>query len=105
MSAAVQANEKYLRVLTPQTVDGVNLKYDEKTERVVRKETFLPLTAKKHLDAENENLPLQLRHTIEIVDGETKKEIKGSTQATVKGKPGPKPKEKDGPRPPEGGDE
>jgi hypothetical protein len=99
MAGAVE--EKYLRVLTPQTVDGINLKYDERTERVIRKETFLPLTAKKHLEAENETLPIQLRHTIEVVDGSVKQEIKGSKPAVaisptekVKGKPGPKPKEK-----------
>jgi hypothetical protein len=37
----------YLRVLTPETIDGINVKM--MNDRVVFKESHLPLTAKKHL--------------------------------------------------------
>lgn len=79
----------YLRVLTPQTTDGTNLRYDESNERVIKKETHLPLTARKFLEAENENLPVQLRHIITEVDGSEPPAVK------QRGKPGPKPKEND----------
>lgn len=72
--------ESYLRVRTPQTIDGVNLKYSDDGSRVLYKETHLPMTAKKHLEAENANLPQQLRHKLEVVEGK------------VKGKPGRPPK-------------
>lgn len=76
----------YLRVTTPQTIDGTTLRYDEENgERVVKKETHLPLTAKKYMDAENENLPNHLKHKIEVVPGE-------EDDAPKRGKPGPKPK-------------
>ena len=58
---------KYLRVLTPQTVDGINLKYDDSSQ-VVYKETHLPLSARKYLDQENADRPKQLLHIITVVD-------------------------------------
>lgn len=78
--------KKYLRVLTPQTIDGTNLKYSDDGERVLRKETHLPVTARKFLEAENANLPEQLRHRIEEVENEE--------PVRPKGKPGRPPKEK-----------
>jgi hypothetical protein len=72
----------YLRVSTPQTTDGTNLKYDAK-QRIVMKETHLPLTARKHLERENSVLPVHLQHIIEEV----------SNEAPPKGKPGRKKKE------------
>lgn len=68
-----QHNNSYLRVLTPQTIDGVNLAYDE-DKKPIFKETHLPLTAKKYLEIENENRPQQIKHTLEVVD--VKKEVK-----------------------------
>lgn len=60
----------YLRVLTPQTIDGINLAYD-KQNRPILKETHLPVTALKHLERKNEKLPIQLRKKIELVDVES----------------------------------
>lgn len=63
---------KYLRVLTPRTVDGVNLKYkkDGKGQMIpVFKETHLPMSAKKELEKENLKRPNQVKHIIEEVGG------------------------------------
>jgi hypothetical protein len=61
--------EPYLRVLTPETTDGMNLKYVETRQgtKQVFKETHLPITAKKSLEKENLKRPKQLQHVIEIV--------------------------------------
>lgn len=56
----------YLRVLTPQTVDGINLMYEN--DKPVYSEQHLPLTARKFLEKENEKLPNQLKHKIELVE-------------------------------------
>ena len=88
MDAGLFGGKAYLRVLTPQTTDGTNLRYDEATERVIKKETHLPLTARKFLEAENEQLPAQLRHVISEVDGDEPAPVK------QRAKPGPKPREK-----------
>jgi hypothetical protein len=77
-------NKSYLRVRTPQTTDGVNLRYTA-DERIDYKESHLPLTAKKHLEAENENLPNQLKHKIEVVDPATGE---GETSDAPKKRPG-----------------
>lgn len=63
-------NGNYLRVLTPQTIDGINLAYDA-NHRPIFKETHLPLTARKHLERKNEKLPAQLKKRIEVVDVES----------------------------------
>lgn len=63
-------NGNYLRVLTPQTIDGINLAYDA-NQRPIFKETHLPLTARKHLERKNEKLPAQLKKKIEVVDVES----------------------------------
>lgn len=102
----------YLRVLTPQTIDGINLAYD-KNNQPIFKETHLPVTARKHLDKKNLKLPIQLRKQIELVDVESapvrivakppavfEPEVEQEAETDVetqpvkpKGKPGPKPKE------------
>jgi hypothetical protein len=55
----------YLRVLTPETIDGINVKM--MNDRVVFKESHLPLTAKKHLERKNLKLPKHLQKKIEVV--------------------------------------
>lgn len=60
----------YLRVLTPITNDGTNPLYDE--DRQPRyKESHLPLSARKHLERNNNRRPNQIKHIIEEV-GEVK---------------------------------
>jgi hypothetical protein len=62
-------NGDYMRVLTPETTDGQNLRIVN--DRVVYKESHMPFneTAKKMLEQENLRLPPHLRHKIEIVQG------------------------------------
>lgn len=57
----------YLRVITPRTADGNRplIGDDGKQET---KESHLPLTAKKHLEEVNKNLPKHLQHKIELVE-------------------------------------
>jgi hypothetical protein len=87
MSEALPLGQKgYLRVMTPQTIDGTNLKYDAKN-RVVEREDHLPLTARKHLERENDQLPAQLRHRIEEVSNE-EKVVPGKGRKPGKGKAG-----------------
>jgi hypothetical protein len=59
----------YLRVLTPKTKNGVNLLYvgEGADRKVAYREDHLPLTARKHLEAENQFLPEDVRHVIEVV--------------------------------------
>jgi len=59
----------YLRVLSPRTSDGVNVMFDE-DERRVYKEDFLPLSAKKDLELQNEKLPDQLKKKIMVVSSQ-----------------------------------
>jgi len=56
----------YLRVSTPVTIDGVTPQTDA-NDRIVYKETFLPLTAEDHLRKQNEKLPPILKKKIEVV--------------------------------------
>lgn len=72
----------YLRILTPQTTDGVNLKYGV-DQKPVYKEMHLPLSARKQMEKKNEKRPLHLRHIIEHV----------TTALPVKPKASPKPAE------------
>lgn len=57
----------YIRVLTPETTDGTNLRIVN--DRVVYKESHLPFTdaAMRGLNEENNRLPTHLKHKIEIV--------------------------------------
>ena len=54
----------YLRVLTPRTTDGMNIKYDENLQ-VMYKESHFELSARASLEKENLTRPNQLRHIIE----------------------------------------
>ena len=54
----------YLRVLTPRTTDGMNIKYDENLQ-VMYKESHFELSARASLEKENLTRPSQLRHIIE----------------------------------------
>lgn len=55
----------YLRVLTPQTIDGSNVLIQN--DKVVYKETHLPLTAKKQFERKNLKLPKHLQHKLEVI--------------------------------------
>jgi hypothetical protein len=57
---------RYLRVLTPQTVDGINLEYDE-DNKIVYKESHQEPTARKYFEQENMTRPKQLKHILEDV--------------------------------------
>lgn len=59
---------KYLRVLSPRTVDGITPQMEN--DKLVFKEDHLPLSAKAFLEKQNENLPEILKKRIEIVGGE-----------------------------------
>lgn len=56
----------HLRVVSPQTIDGTTLKYGD-DGKVMYKETFLPITAKKSLVLQNTRLPAHLKKIIELV--------------------------------------
>jgi hypothetical protein len=61
---------KRLLVRTPQTKDGVNLKYD-KDKKPLYRESIVELRAKKNLESLNAKLPTHLRHEfaeIEVPD-------------------------------------
>jgi len=55
----------YLRVLTPETIDGVTIKMVN--DRMSFKESHMPLSALKDLQRENDRLPTHLKHRIERV--------------------------------------
>lgn len=55
----------YLRVLTPVTTDGVNLKYAN--GQPVYREDHLPVTSEKMIEKKNMQLPEHLRKKIEYV--------------------------------------
>lgn len=59
-------NGDHLRVVSPLTTDGTTLKYGE-DQKVMYKETFLPLTAKKELLLQNTRLPAHLKKKIEVI--------------------------------------
>jgi hypothetical protein len=60
---------KMLLVKTPQTTDGVTLRYDEDS-RVVYKTTLSQIKARKHFESVNNALPKQLKHILSEVDVE-----------------------------------
>jgi hypothetical protein len=62
-------NSDHLRVVTPVTTNGVQPKLDDRGTQVY-KETLLPLSAKKALMEQNNNLPNHLKKTIELVSNE-----------------------------------
>lgn len=55
----------YLRVLSPRTTDGITPQMQN--DRLVYKEDFLPLSAKSHLEKQNEVLPDILKKKIEVI--------------------------------------
>ena len=69
----------YLRVSTPVTIDGVTPQTDA-DDRIVYKETFLPLSAEEHLRKQNEKLPPILKKKLEVV----KNDERGTPVAVVK---------------------
>ena len=56
----------YLRVLSPRTSDGANPIMDENDKRMW-KETFMPVSARSHLELQNKYLPDILKKKIELV--------------------------------------
>lgn len=60
----------YLRITTPETTNGIIPATDEKGQ-VKTRETFLPLSARKHMERENARLEKSghkhLVHKIEVV--------------------------------------
>lgn len=81
--------EGYLRVITPLTIDGVRPRYDQQG-RVMTKETELPLSAKKHLERQNQNLPDYLKKKIEVIKADQAAEGNTDTVDTSGPKPGKK---------------
>lgn len=61
--------KKHLRVETPVTIDGTNLKYAEDGKTVVTRITFLPPSARKSLEAVEAKYPAHLRSKITEVEG------------------------------------
>lgn len=59
----------YMRVETPETTDGVNLRYDERGNKMI-KTSFLAYTpmAEERMKEENAKLPAHLKHVITIVE-------------------------------------
>jgi hypothetical protein len=87
----------YLRVLTPRTTDGNTPLLIGGQQQY--KETALPFTARKRLDARNRQLPSHLRHIIEEVTNHQAQQSDLQVSGPVgvvekKGKPGPKLKAK-----------
>lgn len=82
---------QYLRILTPRTFDGVNLKMVD--NQPVYKESHLPVTARKHMVELNSKLPPHLRHIIEDV-GFTDVEAAQNPSTPKPTKPSPKPSPK-----------
>lgn len=74
--------EGYLRVTSPQTIDGSRPKYDE-DGRIMTKETELPLSAKKHMEKQNKNLPDHLKKKIEVIPGDQVKVIQSIASTTT----------------------
>lgn len=58
-------NGDHLRIISVITEDGVRPKLENGQQ--MYKETLLPLTAKKHMEERNRELPKHLKMTIEVV--------------------------------------
>lgn len=73
---------KYLRVLTPRTIDGTTpLLFDGMLQY---KEDFLPFSAKLFLERQNKDLPEILRKKIEVIDDSAADSAKVKGKASVK---------------------
>jgi len=62
-------SKKHLRVEIPQTIDGINLLYDEQM-KVVIKTVYLPFSAKRSIESNQAKKPEHLRAKITIEDGD-----------------------------------
>ena len=62
-------SKKHLRVEIPQTIDGVNLLYDE-NQKVVIKTVYLPFTAKRSIESNQSKKPKILQAKITVVEGD-----------------------------------
>lgn len=74
---------EYLRIRTPRTVDGINLKYDN-SGQIEYKESHVAVTARKSFELENASRPNQLKHIIEHVGGVNSKPVETKTPKTPK---------------------
>ena len=76
-------SKKHLRVEIPQTVDGINLLYDE-NRRVVTKTVYLPFSAKRMIVSNQAKKPehLQAKITEEEGDLVEKTDLKETGQFT-----------------------
>lgn len=63
----------YLRVLTPETIDGVVPK--TVNGRVVYKESHLPVTARKFIEKKNLKRPDHLKHQITLISANPVEEV------------------------------
>jgi hypothetical protein len=61
--------QKHLRVESPLTTDGMNLRYDENGKNP-KKITVLPMSAKLKLESNQAKKPPHLRATITVVEGD-----------------------------------
>jgi hypothetical protein len=66
---SVLLSKKHLRVEIPQTIDGINLLYDE-NGKVVIKTVYLPFTAKRNIESNQAFLPTHLQAKITPVEGD-----------------------------------
>lgn len=82
---------KYLKVLTPVTVDGLVPFVDEDTGIAKYKESHHPLTARKYLEQQNEDLPRFLRKKIIEVDSDAEKPTLGKSEQAIVDKKAGKP--------------
>lgn len=75
-------NQDQIEVTSPVTIDGTHPKYDS-GGKLMYKKTLLPITAKKHIERQNQNLPDHLKKKIEVLKWEQPVEDKGSTQTAA----------------------
>ena len=69
-------SKKHLRVEIPQTIDGMNLLYDENMKPVI-KTVYLPFTAKRVIESNQAKKPKQLQAKITTVEGDlTEKQVR-----------------------------
>ncbi len=61
------ATVKKLKVLTPQTIDGKTLAYDE-DKKVIYSSSIVELAAKKDFEALNAKLPSHLHHILQEIE-------------------------------------
>ncbi len=75
-------SKKHLRVEIPQTIDGINLLYDD-NGKVIIKTVYLPFTAKRNIESNQAFLPTHLQAKITIVEGDlVEKKVKETGEFT-----------------------